>query len=151
MNGTGERKLKNILIALLETLNAHRKQSVKAFQEIGLSEGQPKVLRHLLEEEGIMQKDLAQKCRVEPATMTSLLQKMETDGLIRKEEARVSGGKRALEIFLTEQGRETAVKVKHILEQLQETAYTGFTDTERQQLLSMLERIIKNLEELSET
>lgn len=50
----------------------------------------------LSEKEGYLQKDLAARCHVEPATMTIILTNMEKMGYIRRETAHVSGGKRAL-------------------------------------------------------
>ena len=93
------------------------------------------------------EKDLAKSCQVEPATMTSLLRRMEDQGLIRKEEARVSGGKRAFRVCLTDHGRDIAWKAMGIIDQFEKQCYDGFTEEEIDLLLSLLDRVAKNIGE----
>lgn len=112
---------------------------------LNLSEGQPKVLSQLLDNDGAVQKELARVCQVEPATMTSLLRRMEADGLIRKETVYISGGKRAFGIFLTESGRDCAVKVNEIVDALEEISFKDFSASEKNKLYEMLMRITENL------
>ena len=81
---------------------------MQEFQKLNITTGQPKVLSILSQKEGYLQKDLAERCHVEPATMTSILKKMEEKELIYKKSESVSGGKRAYAIYLTEQGRALA-------------------------------------------
>ncbi len=101
----------------------------------------------LMEQEGIVQKELAQQCHVEPATMTSLLQKMCAGGLIQKESLTVSGGKRAYGIYLTDLGRSYAQKVNDVVDRMEQLALRDFTQEEKQTLLSLLERLTKNIQE----
>ncbi len=131
--------------ALIYSSAAHRKACRNEFKKLNLSDGQPKVLSVLMENEGYLQKDLARRCHVEPATMTSILSNMGKIGLIRKETAHVSGGKRAFAIYLTDKGRYIADKVNDIVVNTEETAYKGFTEEEKQQLVSLLDRVGENL------
>lgn len=131
--------------ALIRSSAAHRKRSRQRFQELDLSEGQPKVIAHLLKEQGVTQRELAAKCRVEPATMTSTLNSMSEKSLIRREGAHVSGGKRANRIYLTEHGMEMAGEVIQIVDELEEISYRGFTADERATLVALLSRITENL------
>ena len=137
------------LHVLLITASAlHRDKSRKQFQKLNLSEGQPKVLSILLSMEGCLQKELAGKCHVKAATMTSLLQNMERDDLIEKRKDLVSGGKRAYRIFFTEKGRRLAHKVNGIVGKLEEDSFRGFSDGEKEQFLELFSRVVKNLEGL---
>ena len=54
----------------LYTSVLHRDKSRTHFYALGLSDGQPKVLNHLLRHEGVSQKELAEYRLVRPATMT---------------------------------------------------------------------------------
>ncbi len=135
-----------IFLALLETQGAHWNLSRKGFQELELSDGQPKILYILLGHEGCVQKDLAQMCQIRPSTMTVLLEKMKRDGFIYKEPMIVSGGKRANGIFLTEEGRTKAEKIVELVDDLEEKSFHGFSDEERESLLSMLGRVAENLQ-----
>ena len=66
--------MENSLHHLLMTDHtAFRKRIFSALKNEGLTSGQPKVLEYLAEHDGAMQKDIAAACRIEPATMTSLL------------------------------------------------------------------------------
>lgn len=123
----------------------HRKTCRQKFQEMNLSDGQPKVLASLLENEGIVQKELANICFVEPATMTSLLQKMQQDGFIEKRQKAVSGGKRANCVFLTDKGREYAKASIQIMDDAEVQAFNGFTSEEKELFLSLIERLTNNL------
>ena len=125
----------------------HRKTCRQGFQKMNLSDGQPKVLASLLENEGIVQKELANICFVEPATMTSLLQKMQMDGYIEKHQKSVSGGKRANCIFLTEKGREYAQASNQIMKDAEVQALKGFSEDEKNTFLELIARLTDNLSE----
>ncbi|MBR5712434.1 MAG: winged helix-turn-helix transcriptional regulator [Lachnospiraceae bacterium] len=125
---------------------AHRAYNTRYYASLGLSPGQPKVLHVLYDEEGYLQKDLAARCRVEPATMTSLLSKMEKQDMIKKETVYVSGGKRAYAIFLTDHGRRLAKQVSDKAEQSDELALDGLSDEETESLISLMRRARTNLE-----
>ena len=53
-------------------------------QKIGLSSGQPKVLDYLYSHEGSDQKTIAAYCEIEPATLASILLRMEQKQLIER-------------------------------------------------------------------
>lgn len=123
----------------------HRKKSRQYFQELELTDGQPKVLSILSKMEGCVQKELAEACRVEPATMTSLLKNMEQTNLIVKEKKQISG-KRAYGIYLTEEGKVLADKVEDIVVKMEQISFAGFTPEEKEQFLELFTRIYQNLE-----
>lgn len=125
---------------------AHQKKCRQQFQAMNLSDGQPKVLSILSDHEGVVQKELASICHVEPATMTILLKKMQSDGLIEKTPVSVSGGKRAFRIYLTDKGHQMSAAVNQIMEDAQVLAFSGFSDKERADFLQLIERLTKNLE-----
>jgi DNA-binding MarR family transcriptional regulator len=134
-----------IFLALLQTSGAHWEHARKGFQELGLSDGQPKVLYILKRSEGCVQKKLAQLCQIRESTMTVLLTKMEEKGYIYKETLRVSGGKRAYGIYLTEQGRELSDRLVELVDRLEELSFEGFSREEKEQLFSLLDRVKSNL------
>ncbi|MCH5273535.1 MAG: MarR family transcriptional regulator [Lachnospiraceae bacterium] len=136
---------KRLHAALIETSAAHEKSSWAEFRKLNLSPGQPKVLTSLLYKEGYLQKELAEFCHVEPATMAVLLANMEKKGLIRKEITHVSGGKRAYRVYLTQLGRHLAEKVNAVVCEVEERGYRDFTEEEKEQLTVLLERVTKNL------
>lgn len=100
-----------------------------------------------MQEDGILQRDLAALCCVEPATMTVLLRKMQQDGLIEKRSTLVSGGKRAYNIYLTDKGHKLAKAVNLIMENAEKLAFTNFSASERDTFLTLLNRLTENLTE----
>ncbi len=124
---------------------SHRKKCRQEFQKLNLSEGQPKVLACLLRNPGIVQKELAGICFVEPATMTSLLRKMEQDSLIQRKQVTVSGGKRANCIYLTEKGHQLAVATTEIMKNAEQLAFTDFSPEQRELFLFLIKKLTDNL------
>ena len=135
---------KAFLPLLIDTAKAHRKYCMSRFSKLGLTTGQPKVLTVLSAKEGYLQKELAARCAVEPATMTSLLNKLERKDLIRLETVYVSGGMRAFAIYLTEHGKEVAAEVAAIAKEAEEKSFEGAED-KKEEFLSVMSKIIKNL------
>ncbi len=134
-------------VMLISASAAHKKRSRQRFQELNLTEGQPKVLSILLGMEGCQQKELAGACHVEPATMTALLKNMEQSQLIYKERVALPGGKRAYQIYLTEQGKQRAEEVCSIVEEQERVAFQSFSEEERETFLELFSRVTENLQE----
>ena len=134
-----------LLISLVGASNAHQKACCSRFAELGLTPGQPKVLSRLNYQEGYLQKELANLCGVEPATMTVLLNSMEKKNLIRKETSHVSGGKRAFRIYLTEEGKRLGEAVDKIVDEVEKKAFEGLSPAEREEMLTLLNRVTGNL------
>ncbi|MCR5331270.1 MAG: family 43 glycosylhydrolase [Lachnospiraceae bacterium] len=132
---------------LIYLYNAHKKYNMQRFNTLGLSTGQPKVLTILLRNEGFVQKDLAERCMVEPATMTTLLRRMEVNGLIYKKATYGTNGKRAMSVFLTEKGRELAVKVEEMAEESDEMCLSALTQEERDTMCRCMRQARKVIEE----
>lgn len=137
---------RKIFLSLMSAYSAHSKKSNSYFQTLDLTTGQPKVLYVLYGQQGLLQKDLAKICKVEPPSMTVLLRNMEKKDLVRREKVLVSGGKRAFRVYLTEKGRKLSEKVICHVEKLEEICFQGFTEKERVLLLDMLDRITENLQ-----
>lgn len=142
-------KYDKLFMALLGSSAAHGDASRKIFNDYGLTESQPKILYILDFNEGIVQKDFAQLCSIKPSTMTVQLARLEKDGLIRREICYISGGKKAYKIYLTKQGKKIADSLIERIDQLEDICFNGFTDDEKNQLLSLLERVEANAAELN--
>lgn len=134
-----------IFLSMRDTQNAHWQRSKRGFQELELTDGQPKVLYILRLNEGIVQKDLATICDIKPSSMTLLLDGLEQKGLVERVKTIVPSGKRAFRIFLTKKGREVADKVDILMETIEVECFEGFSEEERQQLFDLLRRVRENL------
>lgn len=135
---------RNFLPQLIDLSKAHKKYCMSRFSKLGLTTGQPKVLTVLSAREGYLQKELAARCAVEPATMTSLLNNMERKDLIRRETVYVSGGKRAFAIHLTDHGKEVAAEVARIADEAEKKSFEGI-EGKKEDFLTVMGKMIKNL------
>lgn len=133
-------------LLLIVMSQAHAGKSREGFQKLDLSEGQPKILYILEKQDGYTQRELAEMCRIRPSTLTVMLDKMEKKNFIYKKRTTVSGGKRAYQVYLTEEGRKMAEKVKILTDRLDSDSLTGFSDMEKEMLYDFIKRIIRNLE-----
>lgn len=119
------------------------KEMLTEAKKYNLTVGQPKILDFLLEHDGIEQKEIAQGCHIEPATLTSLLNRMEKNDLI--ERRTLNGSRRSFYIFLTENGRKKAYIVKQIFEDIEKKIFHGFSDEERFLLMKLLLKVYENM------
>ena len=109
----------------------------------GLTMGQPKVLDYLGSHDGVSQRQIAQACCIEPATLTSLLNRMEERGLV--ERRMLNGNRRTSYVFLTELGRTLQQQVELDFAELEENAFCGVSPEERDTVLRVLQKVCGNL------
>ena len=111
---------------------------------------QTHVLLYLQQHGGrVPQHELAEFLRVRPSTVNGVLDRMEEKGLVRRS---VSGSdaRRRL-ITLTEKGAEQQALFQQSFLDVEEAMVRGFTQEERETLCALLDRVIQNLKEESET
>lgn len=96
----------------------------------------------------LLQKELAERARVEQPTMTALLGRMERDGLVSREPHPTDG--RATLISLTPKARGRLPEAREIMRETAEKAVAGFDDQERATILSLLQRVVNNLDEATD-
>ncbi|MCI5928308.1 MAG: MarR family transcriptional regulator [Pseudoflavonifractor capillosus] len=116
------------------------------FSSLGLTlgQGQPRILARLLQGDGLTQRELADECMLDAATLSRALDRLEEMGLIRREEH--PGSRRSYLVRLTDAGREKAAKVQEGFEQLEELLCQGFSPDELERLQRDLEHIRANLD-----
>ena len=138
-------KSEKIFLALLCAIGAHAEAGRERFLQLDLTEGQTKVLYILKGNEGILQKDLAELCKISQPTLTVLLEKMIKRDLVRKEVCSVSGGKRGYQIFFTESGRQKAEELEQIVEELEKQSVKGMSSEEVDALLTLSAKVEQNM------
>lgn len=108
---------------------------------LGLSPGQPKILEFLAEYGEHEQKAIAEYCEIEPATVGSILLRMETAGLVTRRNH--PDNRRSLYVSLTPEGEQMAQKVRQIFIDAENQVTAGLNDEERDQLRQLLETCMK--------
>lgn len=117
-------------------------------KDTGLTLGQPKVLDYLKDHDGVIQKDIAAACHIEPASLTSILNGMEKKELIIRKIC--NGNRRSFHIFLTRKGKEQASRIESEFEKIEQSALNEFTKTEKDMLNDYLSKIYENIHQIKE-
>ena len=130
---------------ILRLYSLHKKVSFSRFSDLGLSQGQPKVIEILLYNDGCTQKVLAELCGIQPASMSCLLKKMECDGLVRREPETLSSGVHIMHVYLTDEGRRLAERILVCADEVEDVCFSGFTEDEKAAFILSLDRILCNL------
>ena len=138
---------KNEIREILHRLDMERKKFLgPKLQVLGLTvgEGQARAIRTLLEEGTMTQKQLADLCMRDAATMSRNIDRLEKAGLLKRENN--PGCRRSYLICLTEEGKEKAKQVQKIFRELDERIWGDIPEKEMEQLYETLLRIERNLE-----
>lgn len=109
---------------------------------LGLSPGQPKILEFLAAQGEHEQKAIADYCEIEPATVGSILTRMEAAGLVTRRNR--PGNRRSLYVLLTPRGQELAGALNGIFAEAEAQITAGLTAEERQTLTGLLEKCLQN-------
>ena len=105
---------------------------------------QGRILYVLWGKDGITISQLSAQTSLANTTLTSMLDRMETSGLIRREPS--PRDRRALLIQLTDKARSLQADYDRISQQMNERYYDGFSEAEICQFEAYLQRVLNNLE-----
>jgi MarR family transcriptional regulator, transcriptional regulator for hemolysin len=123
--------------------------SESRLKPMGFGVGHLPVLVALRDGRASTQRDLARFAKVEQPPMAQMLARMERDGLIHRSPDPDDG--RSSRIVLTQTARTRMPEAVATLLQGNREALDGFTNQEAKQLVALLQRLIANLDRLSET
>ncbi|WP_294547949.1 MarR family transcriptional regulator [uncultured Pseudoflavonifractor sp.] len=139
---------KHELRAVLFQLELDRRRLLQPwFSGLGLTlgQGQPRILARLLQGDGLTQRELADACTLDAATLSRALDRLEETGLIRRVEN--PGSRRSYLVRLTDAGREKAVQVQRGFDKVDELLCQGFAGEELDRIQADLGRLKANLEQ----
>lgn len=125
---------------------AFARLSEARLKPLGFGVGHLPVLVALQNGQAVTQRELAQFARIEQPSMAQMLARMERDGLIRRTPDPADG--RSSRIMLTEAAHARLPQASAVLLKGNYEVLDGFTDDEAMQLVSLLSRLIANLDRL---
>lgn len=131
---------------LMADQSIYQKKLMQKLADTELTLGQPKVLEYLSENDGANQKDIATACFMEPASITFIINGMETKGLV--ERRRMNGNRRNYYVFLTDKGKEMYGQVEAAFVELEKETFAEFTDEETETFLTLYRRLSEKIFEL---
>lgn len=130
---------------LMKAHTAMHKRIMTGAADFKLTAGQPKILEFLSVTGVADQKTIAQHCEIEPATVGSILLRMEEAGLITR--SREEGNRRSLFVKLTESGKAAAENTKKLFKEGEEAALVGIDEEQRQLFCQLLDKVYHNLKD----
>lgn len=116
-----------------------RKLAMRALDEIGLFPGQEVVLLELVAHGELNQTQLAHALDIEPPSVTGILAKLETGGLV----SRVTRG-REKRVTLTSKGRQVAETVQDAYAAMERALTADLTPTQTADLVAALITVSNN-------
>lgn len=96
-------KDEELLVALRKVIRAIDLRSKQLNKDVGLTGPQLLIMQDLGKQPGIMVRQIADNINLSPATVTSILDRLETKQLVQR--IRSTEDKRRVGVFLTEQGK----------------------------------------------
>ncbi|WP_087005524.1 MarR family winged helix-turn-helix transcriptional regulator [Rhizobium sullae] len=121
--------------------------SESRLKPLGFGVGHLPVLVALKNGNASTQRDLARFAKVEQPPMAQMLARMERDGLIQRTPDPVDG--RSSRVVLTEYAQARMPEATAALFQGNREALDGFTSAETEQLVTLLTRLIANLDQIA--
>lgn len=130
---------------------ASRKMShlfMMRIKEYDLTPEQWSVLFRISEQDGLIQKDIADRSGKDKPTTTRILDTLESKGYITKRAG--LHDRRSFHVFITEQGKQIAKVIEPIEQETIDNIAHDFSDEEYTQLVGMLSRLISRATELAD-
>ena len=113
------------------------------YEALGLYRGQPRVLHALWDQEGLTHTELSRQLRVQPATITKMIQRMEKAGFVERRHD--PDDQRVSRVYLTAAGWAVREDVQQVWRRLEEEAFASFTEEERVLLRQLFLRVREDL------
>ena len=132
------------LIALRRILRSTELFGKRLAQSAGLTAVQFRVLQLVAERGTCTAKEIATRMRVSQATVTSLIDKLVRQGMVRREKSQVD--RRQVNIVLTEHGHETVDAAPDPLQQRYVRKFEAMEDWEQAMIVAALERVANMLD-----
>jgi len=130
-------KIKQLGDRIFEKILAER--GIEAFNG-----AQGRILYVLFQEDGVPIKTVSEKCGLAITSLTTMLERMEKNGLIQRRQD--SADKRKTLLYLTDKARDLEQDYIAVSEEMGDIYYQGFTEEEVKAAEGYLDRIRLNLE-----
>lgn len=142
-----DEKLDNTIQGLfMRATHTYFQKNFHQLNGFGLHPGQIPVLWHLFREEGLSQKEIANRVKVKPPTVNVSLQRLEKmECIYRKQDTK---DQRVSRIYLTEKGRDLSKRIERVIQNNEIQMTRNFTEVEICLLGRFLKQLIENIESM---
>lgn len=139
-------RLENSLDFLLaRTCREHYRATERRLESVSLHRGQPRLLFVLSKQDGLKHSELAKRLEVTAATISNMVKRLEQGGFVVRR--RDPEDERVSRVYLTNAGQAIIDGIKTAMQQMDEIAFAGFSESEKVQMRDFLLRIQANLME----
>lgn len=128
---------------LIQVAKAHRNFATALFADLGLYPGQELLLMQLWQENGLAQSELCDRLKVEPPTLTKMLQRLAGSGIV--ERRKDSEDARVCRVYLSQAGYALQAPVQESWKHLEARTLANLTLEEQVLLRRLLRQIVSNL------
>lgn len=146
-NMLSEKVLQQI-IYFTNLLNRQQHNSSYKTNDILASRSQAHLLRLLLTEDGLTQKDLSDKLQIRPASLGELVNKLQQNGYVEKRANEKD--KRVSNVYITEEGRRVTEDVVQKRKEFVQNIFSGLSEDEVNQLSVLIDKLVDSMEESSD-
>ena len=132
-------KDEELLVALRRVIRAIDMRSRQLNKEVGLTGPQLLILQKVGKQKGVMVREIADDINLSSATVTSILDRMESRNLV--ERIRSTQDKRKVGVFLTESGEKALSTAPLPLQEHFTNRFNALQEWEQSQMVATLQRI----------
>jgi len=132
-------KDEELLIALRKIIRAIDMRSRELNKQVGLTGPQLLILQKVGKQPGVMVREIAEDITLSAATVTSILDRMETRDLVTR--IRSTKDKRRVGVFLTEHGTTSLASAPLPLQEHFRERFSGLEQWEQSQMVATLQRL----------
>lgn len=133
------RKEEELLVALRRVIRAVDLRSKQLSKHVGLTGPQLLVMQNIEERPGIMVREIAENINLSPATITNILDRLESRDLATR--IRSTQDKRKVGVFLTERGKEAVKDAPRPLQEHFVERFSQLKEWEQSQMVATMQRI----------
>lgn len=124
---------------------AYRNAASRQLNDMHITHEQCALL-YLIEQSDMTQKEIAQKLKISEATLSGRVKRLEKMHYI--ERVQDQNDKRKYDLFITPSGKKALDEAKSIVDRLSKQCFEGFDDQDFALLMSLFQRVYKNLEKM---
>lgn len=140
---------RDIVHLFLRLTAAHRYEISQAANSVGIYFGQPQLLEYVIKHNGCTQSELSENLHVSPPSVAMSVKRLQKSDLIRKISDK--DDLRCNRLSVTDKGAETLESFHRICDETDEKLFSGFSDGEKELLVSFLIRLTNNITDESMT
>lgn len=137
--GLSMRKDEELLVALRKVIRAIDLRSKQLSKDVGLTGPQLLVMQNVGKLPGIMVRQIADNITLSPATVTSILDRLETKSVVQR--IRSTEDKRKVGVFLTDEGQRLLQDAPLPFQEHFTNRFSQLKEWEQSQMVATLQRI----------